>query len=294
MSPVPGAAVSDRTVVFIHGLWVTAESWDGFRRPWEAAGWTVLTPTWSVLADRTASCLNADPPADLGGLSIGEIVDELETYIRALPSPPLLLGHSFGGLFVQLLLDRGVGRAGIAINPAPIGGVIHGWLTLTAALPPILRWKGWSRPYALSRRRWADRFANSAPKALQAESYDTYVIPTSGRVFHQAAVWAGTRVRPRLRTQPLLITAGEADRLVTPYVSRAAWRIQKRAPGRTDYRMFLDRSHLLLAEPGWEEVAAVLIRWAEAYGRPEISGLDGSSVRWPGPDMCPERRQPTG
>jgi len=272
MIPLPDAA-GDRTVVLVHGLWVTAASWDGFRRPWEAAGWSVLTPTWSVFENRTAGDLNADPPPSLGGLSVTAIVDGLQAFIAALPAPPLLVGHSFGGLFVQLLLDRGVGRAAIAVNPAPIGGVLHGWLTLTAALPAILRWKGWARPYALSRRRWADRFANTAPRALQDRSYDTYVIPTSGRVFYEAALWAGTRVTPSRRTQPLLITAADADRLVTPYMSRAAFRIQKHAPGRTDFRMFLDRSHLLLDEPGWEEIASVLIRWAETHATPTpVSG----------------------
>lgn len=254
---------ADRTVVLIHGLWVTTDSWADFRKPWEDAGWTVLTPTWDVLKGRSAASLNASTPAELGRLTVGQIVDGLQAVIEALPSPPLLVGHSFGGLFTQMLLDRGVGRAGIAINPAPIGGVVPGWWTLTAALPPILRWNGWNRPYALSRRRWAARFANAAPVELQNSSYDTYVIPTPGRVFYQAAFWAGTRIDPRRRTQPLLITSGDRDRLVTPYLSRGAWRIQARSVARTDFHRFPGRSHLLLAEPGWQEVADVCMRWAQ-------------------------------
>lgn len=256
-------AEADKTVVLIHGLWVTTDSWADFRKPWEEAGWTVLTPTWAVLKGRSATDLNAAPPAGLGGLTVGRIVDGLQAVIETLPAPPLLVGHSFGGLFTQMLLDRGVGRAGIAINPAPIGGVIPGWWTLTAALPPILRWNGWNRPYAMSRRRWAARFANAAPPALQNRSYDDYVIPTPGRVFYQAAFWLGTRIDPRRRTQPLLITGSDRDRLVTPYVSRAAFRIQSRSPARTDYLDFPGRSHLLLAEPGREAVAAACIAWAE-------------------------------
>lgn len=258
------AQAAEKVVVFIHGLWVTTESWNEFRRPWEADGWTVHTPTWSVLQGRSAADLNALPPAGLGPLSVVRIVDELQAFVEGLPSAPLLVGHSFGGLFVQMLLDRGVGAAGVAINPAPIGGVLHGWLTLTAALPPILRWKGWARPYAFTLERWAGRFANAAPAALQAASYDQYVIPAPGRVFYEAAIWAGTRVHPERRRAPLLITAGEYDRLVTPYLSRAAYRIQRRSPARTDFHAFEGRSHLLLAEPGWEEVAAVAMRWADA------------------------------
>lgn len=258
---------ADKTVVLIHGLWVTTDSWGDFRKAWEEAGWTVLTPTWDLLKGRSAAALNASPPDELGGLTVGKIVDGLQAFIEALPTPPLLVGHSFGGLFTQMLLDRGVGRAGIAINPAPIGGVIPGWLTLTAALPPILRWKGWNRPYAMTRKRWADRFANAAPPELQNSSYDAYVIPTPGRVFYQAAFWLGTGIEPRRRTRPLLITSGEKDRLVTPYLSRAAYRIQSRSPARTDFHRFPGRSHLLLAEPGREEVAEVCMRWAESLSR---------------------------
>lgn len=258
------AVPTRRSVVLIHGLWVTTDSWADFRQPWEAAGWSVLTPTWGPLKGRTAAELNATPPPQLGGLSVGTIVDGLQAEIEGLPAPPLLVGHSFGGLFTQMLLDRGVGRAGIAINPAPIGGVVPGWLTLTAALPPILRWNGWNRPYAMSRERWAGRFANAAPPTLQNASYDSYVIPAPGRVFYQAAFWAGTRVDPRRRTQPLLITEGDRDRLVTPYLSRAAYRLQRKSAAPTDYLAFPGRSHLLLAEPGWEEVAAACVAWAEA------------------------------
>lgn len=257
-------ADTDKTVVLIHGLWVTTDSWGEFRTAWEEAGWTVLTPTWDVLKGRSAASLNASPPAELGGLTVGRIVDGLQAFIEALPTPPLLVGHSFGGLFTQMLLDRGAGRAGIAVNPAPIGGIVPGWWTLTAALPPILRWNGWNRPYAMSRRRWAERFANAAPAELQNRSYDAYVIPTPGRVFYQAAFWLGTRVDPRRRMQPLLITSGDRDRLVTPYLSRAAWRLQSRSAAPTDFHRFPGRSHLLLAEPGWDEVAKVCIDWAES------------------------------
>jgi pimeloyl-ACP methyl ester carboxylesterase len=264
---------AQRTVVFVHGLWVTADSWSTFRQPWEAAGYSVLTPTWRPLAGLAAAGINGTIPADLGGLSITTIVDDLQAFIGRLEAPPLLVGHSFGGLFVQLLLDRGVGRAGIAINPAPIGGIVPGFWTLRAALRVILRRNGWNRPYALTRQLWSERYANAAPAALRDEAFDNYVIPTSGRAIHQAAFWIKTRVRPERRRQPLLITESDRDRLVTPYLSRSAWRIQSRSPARTDFQTFPGRSHLLIAEPGWEEVATHALAWADRHAHhiPAIS-----------------------
>lgn len=101
------------------------------------------------------------------------------------------------------------------------------------------------------------------PKIVQDQAFDAYVIPAPGRVFYEAASWRGTRVAPQRRTQPLLITASDRDRLVTPYLSRAAYRIQGQSPARTDFRHYEGRSHLLLAEPGWESIASNLIAWAE-------------------------------
>ena len=246
-------------VVFVHGLWVTAASWSPFTESWRAAGYEVHTPEWPVIDGLSAAELRADTPAALGSLTIKAVVDRMAAHIRSLDRPPLLVGHSFGGLFVQLLLDRGLGRAGIALNPAPIAGVFPGRLTLRAAAPAVLRPRGWRRPYALSRDLWAERYANAAPPALQAETWERYVVPTSGRIIHQAAFWRGTRIDPRQRRQPLLITAGDRDRLVTPYLSRAAFNIQRRSPASTDFMDFPGRSHLLIAEPGWEEVAQACI-----------------------------------
>ena len=260
-------------VVFVHGLWVTAASWTPFVQPWIDAGYTVHTPEWPVLDDHSVEALNAAPPAALGALSIQAVVDRMAEHIRRLDRAPLLVGHSFGGLFIQLLLNRGLGRGGIALNPAPIAGVVPGRLTLEAAAPAILRANGHRRPYALSRRLWDERYANAAPPVLQAETWADYVVPTSGRIIHQAAFWRGTRIDPRRRRQPLLITAGDQDRLVTPYLSRAAYRLQKRSPAPTDFLEFPGRSHLLIAEPGWEAVAQACIDW-DARRRPLQSDAD--------------------
>lgn len=256
--------LTTKTIVLVHGLWVNTDSWAPFRARYEAAGYTVHTPTWHVLQGATAEHLNHYPPRALGKLSVGEIVDGLQAFIETLPEKPLLIGHSFGGLFVQLLLDRGLGVAGVALNPAPIGGIVHGPTTLTAALPILARWNGWSRPYSFSRGRFAARYANAAPVEQQNEAYDSYVIPTSGRAVAGAALWLGTFIKPKRRTVPLLITAGDEDRLITPYMSRAALGIQCRSAARTDYHLFPGRSHLLIAEPGWEEVADHALHWAEA------------------------------
>jgi pimeloyl-ACP methyl ester carboxylesterase len=250
-----------RIIVFIHGAWVTPRSWDVFRAPFDAAGYEVRTPAWPMIGAHEAAELNADPPAGFGGLGIVRIADHLQAMIEALPEKPVLLGHSFGGLLTQMLLDRGVGAAGVALNPAPIGGLVPGPSAWRAIAPILLRPNGWRSPYKFTRKRFGRLFANAAPPALVDEAYDRYVIPAPGKIFHQAAFWSGTRIDPKRRTQPLLITGGTEDRLISPHLSSAAYRRQRRAPAQTDYVDFPGRSHFLIAEPGWEEVADHALSW---------------------------------
>lgn len=256
------AESSTKTVVFVHGAWMTPECWDSLRKPFEAAGYTVHAPTWPYLDQGTAAELRANPPAGFGGLGIGPIVDHYQSFIEKLPEKPLIIGHSFGGLYVQMLLDRGLGAAGIGISPGPVGGVIPGPISLAAALPVIARVGGWMRPYTLSREGFAENFANTVSPEIQAAAYDKLVVPTPGMIFYQAAGSIGTWVNPKRRTQPLLIVAAEHDRTVTPYVSKASYNVQKHSDAKTDFKFFPGRSHFLIAEPGWEEVADYALNWA--------------------------------
>ncbi|WP_114952642.1 alpha/beta hydrolase [Sphingosinicella terrae] len=262
-----------RHIVLVHGAWVTPDFWDALRRRFEAAGFAVHTPAWPGLppfgsGEEAAAAFRAAPPPAFGRLGVGDIADAHEDFIRRLGGSPILIGHSFGGLLVQLLLDRGVGAAGVALNPAPIRGAIPGPTALRAIAPIVLRPNGWKRPYAFSRARFGRLFANAAPPDLVDEAFARFVIPAPGRIFHQAALGLQTRVRPERRTQPLLISGGDADRLISPRLSRAAFAIQRDAPGRTDYVCFPGRSHFLTHEPGWEEVAGTMLDWIRRLPEP--------------------------
>src|SRR5690606_1855594 len=119
--------------IFIHGAWLTPASWELFRSRYAACGYTCLAPAWPF-EDRTVDDLRRAPPTELAALTIGRIVDHYAVLVRQLPEPPLLVGHSFGGLFVQMLLDRGLGTAGVAIAPVPPRGVWPGFASIRTAL----------------------------------------------------------------------------------------------------------------------------------------------------------------
>ncbi|HEY0147134.1 MAG TPA: alpha/beta hydrolase [Methylovirgula sp.] len=252
---------ASKTVVFIHGAWMIPACWDNFRRSFQAAGYTTHAPAWPYLDSASSDELRRDPPPGLGALGITDIVDHYQTFIKAMPEKPLIIGYSFGGLFTQLLLDRGLGWAGVAIDPAPIAGVVPGAVSLAAASPVLLRWQGWEQPFQLSREAFARSFANAAPPDIQNEAYDRLVVPAPGRIFYEDAFWIGTHVHPKRRTQPLLITAAEKDRTVTPFTAMGAFNLQKKSSAETDFKYFPGHSHFLIGEPGWEDVANYILRW---------------------------------
>ncbi|MEI9914944.1 MAG: hypothetical protein WDN29_03100 [Methylovirgula sp.] len=161
----------------------------------------------------------------------------------------------------RFLLDRGLGWAGVAIDPAPIAGVVPGAFSFAAVAPVLFRWQGWEQPFPLSREAFARSFANAAPPDIQNDAYDRLVVPAPGRIFYEDAFWMGTHVHPRRRTQPLLITAAEKDRTVTPFTAMGAFNLQKKSSAETDFKYFPGHSHFLIGEPGWKDVANYILRW---------------------------------
>lgn len=248
-----------KTVVFITGAWMHTSSWDKFRGAFEAAGYTTYAPAWPYLEGKPAD-LRANPDKRLGKLTFKQIVDSYAKFIDALPEQPIIIGHSMGGLITQLLLDRGYGAAGVAMDPGPTAGAFPGLISLLAALPPVL--SGPSTPYLISREGFAKTFANVQSPADQKAAYDDYVVPTSSRIFYQAAGMIGTGVNTKARKQPLLVLSAEHDRTVSPFLARQVYNIQKKAPSQTDFHEFKDRDHFLAGAKGWEEVAQYTLDWA--------------------------------
>ncbi|HTS15799.1 MAG TPA: alpha/beta hydrolase, partial [Candidatus Sulfotelmatobacter sp.] len=129
-------------IVFIHGAWVTPRCWEPMVGFFQARGYECLAPAWPG-KDRSVEAIRADP-SPLLGLGVGEIAAHYEQIVRGLDEPPILIGHSFGGLIVQLLLDRGLGAAGVALDPAPPSGVWAFEPTAFRSLASvILTWRGW-------------------------------------------------------------------------------------------------------------------------------------------------------
>lgn len=263
-----------RTIVLVHGAWVTPLCWDKMKGYFEGRGYTCLAPTWPY-KDQPIEELRRAPPAALMGLGVAEIVDHYERIIRALDAPPILVGHSFGGLFVQMLLDRGLGTAGVAIDPAPPRGVLPlQWSVLKANAGVLFSWRGWKKIVRMSFSEFRYAFVNTMPPEEQRAAYDQQVVPETGRIFFQAGL---ALLDPRRATQvnfqnakraPLLLIQGAQDHVVAPGMVRANFNKYRRSPAQTDFKLFAGRCHWIIAQAGWEEVASYITDWLQGLPPP--------------------------
>jgi pimeloyl-ACP methyl ester carboxylesterase len=266
-----------RTIVFIHGAWVTAACWERFLPFFEARGYHALAPAWPG-KDRPVEAIRADPSA-LAGLGIAEIVDHYDRLIRAMDEPPILVGHSFGGLFVQLLLDRGLGSAGVAIDSAPPRGVwAYEPTAIRSLLTVLLQWRVWRKVvrWKLSNFRYA--FVHTLSPDDARAAYERHVTPETGRIFFQGAMAMFDRRSPTRVSfsngarAPLLLLAGGQDRIVPAVINRRNFKAYARSTARTDFREFPGRTHWIIAQDGWEEVAEHIAAWLESLGQGPAGG----------------------
>ena len=260
-----------KTIVFIHGAWVTPLCWERFIPYFEERGYRCIAPAWPG-KDRPIDEIRRDPSA-LAGLGVGEIVAHYESVVRGLDEPPILIGHSFGGLFAQILLDRGLGAAGVAIDPAPPRGVlVYEPSAFRALASVLLTWRGWRKAVRWSFARFRYAFVHSLPPGEQRAAYERHVTPESGRVFFQGAFSLLSPHGPcrvdfrRSDRAPLLIVAGGDDRIVPASVVRRTHRKYARSTAPTDFVEFAGRTHWIIAQDGWEEVAGRIEAWLAVRG----------------------------
>jgi len=252
-----------KTVLFIHGAWMTPACFDDFCERFEEAGYTCVAPAWPLM-DRPVESLRTYPSPDLADVGIEAIVDHYAAIIGELEEPPLLVGHSFGGLFVQMLLDRGLGVGGVAIDSAPPRGVSTTLTSARANWPAFSARNGDERILTITYDDFAWGFAQTLPEAELRAVFDEHVVPSPGRLFREAGRGPATVDFGDDERAPLLLIAGGEDRTVTAKMNLKNYKRYRGSEAVTDYQSFEGRSHWIIAEPGWEEVADYAIDWAGA------------------------------
>jgi pimeloyl-ACP methyl ester carboxylesterase len=189
-------------------------------------------------------------------------VHQYAKIIAVLDDKPILVGHSMGGLVVQILLQRGLGAAGIAIDSAPPKGVISlRWSFLRSNWPVINPFAHKDQPYMMPLDGFRYAFAHTLSDAELRAAYDSQVVPESRRVGNGPTT-AVARIDFKAQHAPLLFIAGGADRIIPASLNYDNYKKYAASPSLTEFHEFPGRTHYTLAQANWEEVADFAIDWA--------------------------------
>ena len=259
-------AVAATPVVFVHGLWLHAGSWGPWVDHFAAAGYAPVAPSWPGDAVTVEETRNH--PERVAGHGIEDVVEHYVLEMKSLPAKPIVIGHSFGGLIAQRLLSDGHAAAAVAIDAAPIKGVLLLPLSSLRVASVVLRNPAnRNRAVSLTESQFRYGFGNAISAAESRELYERWTIPSPGRPLFEGAIAnfvpgspAAVDVKSSTRG-PLLLTQGGMDHTVGPSIPAQTLKLYRNSSAVTDLKSFPDRGHSLTIDSGWREVADAVLGW---------------------------------
>ena len=257
-------------VVFIHGLWLLPSSWDRWGEFFKKAGYAPLAPDWPDDPE-TVEQARANPDV-FAKKTLKQIGDHTAEVIGGLTKKPAVMGHSTGGLLAQLIADRGLSAATVAIDPGPFRGVLPLPVSALRSAGPVLKNplnRGRAVTLTLDQFKygWATALDDDEAKQL----YDTYHVAASGAALMQMAnanvnPFTEAKLDPKNPDRgPLLIIDGEKDHTVPWAIANASYKRQKRNPAVTEIKQIPNRGHSLTIDSGWQEVAQTALDFVKRF-----------------------------
>jgi pimeloyl-ACP methyl ester carboxylesterase len=253
--------MATRTIVFIHGMYMTPLCWEHWIPWFEKKGYRCLAPAWPSHEAAPNVLRAAHPDPRLGALTLENVLAHLDTVIRGSGEKPILIGHSMGGLAAQVLLSRGIAAAAVAIDSAPPQGVLTArWSFLRGNWPHITPFARQDVPVQMTQQRFTYTFVHTLSPEKQRAAFKRYVVPESRRIPRQSIGHVG-RVAFAAPHGPLLLIAGAEDRIVPSSLNRSNFRRYSDKGSVISFKEFPGRTHFIIGQENWQEVADFTADW---------------------------------
>lgn len=250
-----------KTIVFLTGCFVHHSCWNEWKAYFEKEGYQCIVPPWPHKSEHPATLRARQPDPAIASIRLADLKNHFSDIISQLPEKPVLIGHSFGGLLVQLMLQRDIAAAGVAIHSVPPAGVLSlSPSFLRATWGPLGFFTPVSKSFLMSMPQWQYAFTNGLPLQEQQATYDQLVIPESKHVSRDALGKEG-KVDFSKPHVPLLFVAGEKDNIMPASLNYTNFKKYGRSEGVTEYKLFRGKTHSVLGQSGWQENAAYIHGW---------------------------------
>ncbi|MEP9364139.1 alpha/beta hydrolase [Nocardioides sp. CN2-186] len=263
--------VTKTPVIFIHGLWLHASSWQPWVDLFASEGYDPIAPGWPGIPGTVDEAREHE--SLIGGIGIDDVVERYERVIEGLGSLPILVGHSFGGMIAEKLLGMNLARAAIAIDAAQIKGVLPLPLSsLRSTLPVFKNPANKNKAVSLTAEQFRYSFGNALSEEESNELYEKWTIPAPGKpLFEAAAANFSLHSPAKVDTRndqrgPLLLVMGGQDHTVPEAITKSTLKQYKHSYALTELMEFEDRGHSLTIDSGWRQVADQSLAWLDKQG----------------------------
>ncbi len=255
--------IQSKTIVFITGAFVGNNCWDEWKIYFENKGYKTIAPSWPHKDASPEVLRNRQPDAGIASIRLAAVTAYYENIIKQLPEKPILIGHSIGGLIIQILLQQNIAVAGVAIHSVPPLGVFtFKWSFFKASWGPLGFFTSTKKSFLMNFRQWQYAFTNGMKTDEQTEAYYNFAIPESKLVVRDGLTKAA-KVDFKKPHDPLLIVSGSTDNFIPASLNYSNYEKYKKSNSITDYKEFKGRNHFVLGQPTWKEDAGYILDWLE-------------------------------
>jgi pimeloyl-ACP methyl ester carboxylesterase len=253
--------IPSKTILFITGAFVSHSGWDTWKTYFESKGYKTIAPPWPHKEGAPKDLRAQHPDSPIASVRLQHLVDHYMNIAKSLPEKPIAIGHSLGGLLTQLLLQRDVLAAGVAVHSVPPQGVMPTQFSFFKSTWRALGlFTSTKKTYLMSFKTWQYAFTNGMPLEAQQKAYEENCIPES-KLALRDGLSSVAKVDFKKTIQPLLFLAGDKDHCVPAALNLTTWKRYQKNNSGTEYHVMPGRNHFVLGQPTWQQDAEFIYNW---------------------------------